>query len=137
MFFGLCNHIFLYWLEININGFNRILQCIKGRTSNDNFMLNLFFCWVERCRTIHKSRTFLNKVSIVRRYKCNFCGYCLPKILIKRAKREILLFSLRITSCGGIYIQQSHILSLCIVTSKIVMKIFNNSNAVLKFKYHV
>ena len=65
-----------------------------------------------------------------------FCGFCLSKHLRKWAKREILLLSLRATPFGGTCIQQSQTISLCIATRKIVMKLSNNSNAILKFKLH-
>jgi len=60
------------------------------------------------------------KYSIVRECKCNFCGFCLRNHLKRHAKREIILFFLRVTPFAGTCIQQLHILSLCIATSKII-----------------
>ena len=80
-FSGLCDHTFLNGLEINIIGSNNILRCIKGRT----FDHSLFFCWIERCRKIHKPRIFLVNMKIPKFQLCVdvnalFVGFVYPSI---------------------------------------------------------
>lgn len=59
MFSGLCGHTFLQELGTTLVGLYRILQCIKGCSSEHNLALNLHFFLVKYNKTIKKPRTLL------------------------------------------------------------------------------
>lgn len=59
MFSGLCGHTFLQELGTTLVGLYRILQCIKGCSSEHNLALNLHFFSVKYNKTIKKPRTLL------------------------------------------------------------------------------